>query len=90
MKLQVAGLENRPLADGELAPAMVTFPETGADVAFAILDALQPVDAIYSAAMRASRAFRPHDRFQGREGRCFVVKVFLVENACHFRLPLIV
>jgi hypothetical protein len=78
MQLQMAGLENRSLANCELLAAMVAFPETGADIAIAILHALQAIYAVATAAVRASRAARPHDCFQSRESRRFIVKVFLV------------
>jgi hypothetical protein len=84
----MARFENRSFANRELSAAMVAFPQAQPNAPVAVLHTFEPVDAVNRAAMRAGRAFRPHDCLKPLESRGFVVKVFFCENTCHDRLPL--
>ena len=81
----VAVLEHRADADRELLAAMAALLEAVALDAFRVLlaglgaDALQGVDAIHAAAMRADRTIRPEDGLQLGEGRFFVMKMLCVQ-----------
>jgi hypothetical protein len=79
MKLDVAGLEHSALTDCELPTTMVTLPEAEPDVALPIRDALQAVDAIDGATVRACRTLWPQKPFKKRERRRFIMEEFLVQ-----------
>ena len=89
VQLQVACLENGPLSAGELAATVVTLPKAVPLDAVRVLlarlgaDALERVDAVSRATVRAGRALRPQDRLKSGEGRCFIVEIGFIKNACH-------
>jgi hypothetical protein len=87
------GLENRADANRELLPASAAFLQPVTDNTFGVLlarlgaNALENVDLICVAAMRANRAVRPKQSLKTRKRCFFIVKVRLVENR-HRRIPL--
>ena len=88
----VAALEDRAHAHRELLPACAALFQTVANKAIRVFraglraNAIENVNTVRVAAVRAHRAVRPKDAFELRESRRFVIKVGLIQNR-HGRIP---
>jgi hypothetical protein len=86
----VAVLEHGSDAHRELLAAVAALLETEALDAVRVFlarlgaDALEGIDAVQRATMRAHRTFRPQDRFQLLKGCGFIVEVGGVEDGHDF------